>query len=470
MGATSQPIAKNSWTQVNYESLNAVSTKGSYKTIAFLLVIILLSITVILAYSPWQQSILGSGKVIILSPMDRPYNIEAQIPARLKHWHVRDGQIVKKGDLIAELCDLDPKFLDPEQGKRLILQKQALTSRRTAAQSRYAALAKQLQSLKKSQDAAVPTASEKSLQAKDRIWAADQAVEAARQNAVTSDLNLKRMRDLHDNGLRSKRDLELAELENTRALTDVERALAALEVAKRDRNVALLDLDKISADTDAALSNILAAMASAQETIESTSSDIYKLDIDIQNVKQRSAQREVLAPSSGRIVRLLTVGAGETLDTGTVLAVIAPESEDLAVELTISDNDVPLVSVGRPVRLQFAGWPALQFAGWPSIAVGTFGGRVSVIDAIDDGRDSFSYRVIVSPDKEAIANGRDEAWPTAKFLRPGAQVSGWIMLDTVSLGFELWRQFNSFPPTVKPEDLGLKKSSAGISDVKRKSK
>ncbi|HNB21666.1 MAG TPA: secretion protein HlyD, partial [Candidatus Melainabacteria bacterium] len=81
---------------------------------------------------------------------------------------------------------------------------------------------------------------------------------------MTTSLNLDRMRELHEKGLRSKRDLELAELEQARALTDLERAYAALDVARRDHTVANLDRDKIAADTDAAMSNISAAMASAQ--------------------------------------------------------------------------------------------------------------------------------------------------------------------------------------------------------------
>ncbi len=452
-----------------YESLKAVQSKSGYGVIAILLSITLVSITIMLIYVPWQQSVAGTGKIIIFSPMQRPQNIEAQIPARLKHWYVRDGQLVKQGELIAELSDLDPKFLDPNQANRLKSQKQALTARRSAAESRYKALERQLASLKRSQSAAIPSAKERAQQSKDRIWAAEQAVEAAKQNTVTTNLNLQRMRDLHEKGLRSKRDLELAELDHTRALTDLERSQAALEVAKHDQNLAVLDQEKVAADTDAALSNMGAAMASAQETIESTSSEIYKLDIDLQNVNARQEQRKVYAPTSGKIVRLLKVGAGETVDSGMVLAVIAPETQDLAAELTVSDNDAPLIAVGRPVRLQFAGWPALQFSGWPSIAVGTFGGRIAVIDPIDDGRNN--YRVIVQPDKEAIAQGRDEPWPDAKFLRPGAEVSGWIMLDTVSLGFELWRQFNAFPPTVKPEELGLHKSTeVEKTEIKRKSK
>lgn len=161
------------------------------------------------------------------------------------------------------------------------------------------------------------------------------------------------------------------------------------------------------------------------------------------------------APIDGQVVRLLAVGAGETVKAGDVLAVLAPQTEDLAVDFIVSDNDAPLVSVGRKVRLQFAGWPALQFSGWPSIAVGTFAGVVSVIDAVDDGNSRF--RIIVTPDKEAIASGKEEPWPSSQYLRPGAQVVGFIMLDTVSLGFELWRQFNAFPPTVQRPELKKEK-------------
>jgi hypothetical protein len=79
--------------------------------------------------------------------------------------------------------------------------------------------------------------------------------------------------------------------------------------------------------------------------------------------------------------------------------------------------------------------------------VGTFGGKVAVIDPIDDGKSR--YRVIIVPDEATIRKGKDEPWPSPEILRPGAEVSGWVMLDTVSLGFELWRQFNAFPPTVE---------------------
>jgi membrane fusion protein, adhesin transport system len=95
--------------------------------------------------------------------------------------------------------------------------------------------------------------------------------------------------------------------------------------------------------------------------------------------------------------------------------------------------------VGRKVRLQFDGWPALQFAGWPSVSVGTFGGTVAVIDRVPGSTGDF--RVLVTPDTT------EEAWP--RQLRLGSGVLGWAMLDEVRVGFEIWRRINGFPPSLR---------------------
>jgi hypothetical protein len=102
------------------------------------------------------------------------------------------------------------------------------------------------------------------------------------------------------------------------------------------------------------------------------------------------------------------------------------------------------------VRIQFEGWPAVQFAGWPSVAVGTFGGRVAFVDSADDGRGDF--RIVVLPDPE------DGPWPAASYLRQGVLAKGWVLLNQVSLGFEIWRQFNGFPPTTSPPPMATSQS------------
>jgi len=64
---------------------------------------------------------------------------------------------------------------------------------------------------------------------------------------------------------------------------------------------------------------------------------------------------------------------------------------------------------------------------------------VKVVDAVDDG--SGRFRVLVVP-----ATPDYEIWPSNRFLRQGATATGWVLLERVSIGYELWRQLMGFPP------------------------
>jgi len=108
----------------------------------------------------------------------------------------------------------------------------------------------------------------------------------------------------------------------------------------------------------------------------------------------------------------------------------------MAVELYVKPVDLPLLAEGVKVRLQFDGWPAIVFSGWSETSVGTFGGIVKVIDRVNSPNGKF--RVLITPDPN------DDPWPG--LIRPGGGVYGWAMLNNVTMGYELWRQFNGFPP------------------------
>lgn len=336
-------------------------------------------------------------------------------------------------------------------------------------------------------DATIPATVDRLNQAKETVKRDEQALIAAQERQKNARIQRDRIADLFAKTLRSQRDNELAiqeyivfetateqarttvdvskiavsvaekELERTRmqeeqAAADVARVKAAAEFARRGTRVGDLGYSRVQADTQALLNSVQANMASASETVANVTNTIIGIEVDLKNLERRTGQQTVRAPRAGQIVRLMKVGSGETVKAGDTLAILAPETDSQAVELFLTDNDAPLVRVGRKVRVQFAGYPALQFSGWPSAAVGTFAGEIGVIDALDDGTSNF--RVIVRPDKERIAQKLDEPWPSRKNLRPGAKVVGWVMLDEVSLGFELWRQFNAFPPTVDRETYG----------------
>lgn len=432
---------------VKFNALEMVKTPPLVTFVISLVIFSMFATIVAAMFIPWRQSVTGAGKIIVFSPMHRPQPIATQIPGRLVQWYVRDGDNVNKGEPIADLAEVDARFLHDHQMSSLISQKESLQAKRTAAEARLHALREQSANSVGAQGAAVPAAAERTRQARDRIIAAEQSLEAARQSLKTAEWQAERINSLFDDGLRSKRDKELAELEKVKATTEVERAIAALDVAKEDEKIASLERNRTKADTGGSINAIQAAIADVHQIIAGTDADIYRLQIDIDNLSRRVAQRKIEAPCTGRIVRLMRVGAGEIVNAGEVLAVIAPQTQDRAAELSIRDWDAPLVAPGRKVRLLIAGWPALQFIGWPHVAVGTFAGVVSVIDAIDDGKSR--YRIIVIPDKEAIAKHETDPWPSTDYLRPGAQVTGWVLLSDVPLWYELWRQFNGWQPTVR---------------------
>ncbi|MFZ4715752.1 MAG: HlyD family secretion protein [Bacteriovoracaceae bacterium] len=158
----------------------------------------------------------------------------------------------------------------------------------------------------------------------------------------------------------------------------------------------------------------------------------------VESKVSRQSTQLVKAPVNGTVVRLAQGGSSFLISAGQVIAVFVPSSAKPAVEVYIPGNDLPLVHEGRKVRLQFEGWPAVQFSGWPAVAVGTFGGVVALVDQTANAEGLF--RVIITPDEGM-------KWPESRYIRQGTRVNGWILLNNVPLGYEIWRQFNGFPPS-----------------------
>jgi hypothetical protein len=95
-------------------------------------------------------------------------------------------------------------------------------------------------------------------------------------------------------------------------------------------------------------------------------------------------------------------------------------------------------------------------SGWPAVSVGTFGGRVHVVDPADE---LGKFRVLVTPERKYET---DSDWPAPTLLRQGVQANGWVMLRNVSLGWEAWRRLNGFPPSRElPSDSAAKADGGG---------
>lgn len=426
-------------------SLLSVRQPRSAQLIVRLLGFGLLVMVAALVFVPWQQSAPGQGRVIAYAPLDRQHAIEAPIDGRVQTWHVEEGTHVKAGDPIADISDNDPEIL-----ARLERERMAIESRKLAAQSATEIARAKIAALELSETAQSSSAGLRAKIGRDRLDAAQRAVDAAVSANETARLNLTRTETLFNEKLASTRDYELAKLEAATRAADLDTAKAALKAAKREIGALDADADAVTTTAQAAIEEAKSALASAESNLASAEADLVQLETRY----ARQRRMKIVAPRDGTVLKLVGRQGTEMVAAGDVIATFVPDMGTTAVELWASGRDGPLIAPGRKVRLQFEGWPAVQFVGWPSVAVGTFGGEVVFVDAMaaDDGR----YRVVVRPDPD------DLPWPESRWLRQGVRVNGWVLLERVRLGFEVWRQINGFPPALgAPPDAQAAQQGSG---------
>jgi len=411
-------------------SLRDVGTPQPARSLARVALAAFLAAALALAVVPWQQTAPGKGRVIGFAPLDRQQAVEAPIDGRVARWHVREGSVVRKGDPLVDLVDVDPGLVG-----RIRQEADALRARIAAAEARAASLGTRASALGSARGQALAGAGARRRMAADRTRAAREALAAAEAAVTTARLNRARQQRLEDRGLAAVRARELAELDLARAATDRERANATLAAARAEELALAADLARAGWDGGAAVADAQAARAAALAEAAGARAELAR----IETRQSRQRAQAVTAPRDGVVLRLSAFQDSGIVKAGDPLAVLVPDARHHAVEIWVTGNDAPLIEPKRHVRLQFEGWPAIQFAGWPSVAVGTFGGEVAFVDATDDGDGRFRVVIVPSP---------HEPWPEPRYLRQGVRVNGWVLLNVVSLGFELWRQFNGFPPAI----------------------
>ena len=345
----------------HFPSLTSLKPPRVVKVVAWLIAMgLVLSIAIL--FVPWQQTAQGPGQVTALDPDDRPRQVSSLVGGRVDKFFVHDGDYVEAGDPVVRVVDVDPDYLT-----------------RLSAE-------------------------------KAQVEAQIQAIEQSR--AVAS-IDVRRTRQLYEEGLAARRDFEQTQIK----VADAEAKLAEARAKLKQIEVQL----------------------------------------------NRQSAQVVPAPRSGRIQQLNGEALGALISSGTTLASIAPEQIERAVELYVDGRDIPMVEPGRRVRLEFEGFPVIQFSGWPWFALGIYDGQVRSVDPTPRGDGLF--RVLVEPLPDA------PAWPDRRFVRQGSKVLGWVQGDRVTVGYELWRQVNDFPLNFGQEKEAVPyaaapKASAESSDKK----
>ncbi len=418
----------------NARALRLVQAPRLTKIIARMLLGTIGAVILAFVFVPWQQSSAGSGRVIAYAPVERQQTVEAPVEGRVTKWHVREGDHIAEGDPVAELADNDPDIL-----LRLRQERDAQLARIAASNARRDSIDARVGSLGTSREAGISAAEQRVRMARERTRGQERLLESSLQAQETARLNSDRQKALFERGLTSQRSVELADLELVKTKMETERTEASVRAAQSEEQALASDLAKARSDVSATIDDARASRAMVEAEIASASVELARIEVRL----SRQGAQAVKAPRAGMVLRVVARQGGEMVKAGDPLAIIVPDATDRAVEIWVNGNDVPLITPGRAVRVQFEGWPAVQFAGWPELAIGTFAGTVAFVDAAaDDGQGKF--RVVVVP---------SEPWPAPAYLRQGTRVNGWVFMNRVRLGYEFWRQINGFPAVVPTKEM-----------------
>ena len=455
-----------------------------------LVLIGLVVLPIVLLFVPWTQTVHGSGAAMAFNQVERAQFLVSPIEGRVKKWYVVEGQAVRAGQRIVEMVDNDPNL-----ERRLLEEEQAILDRLRAAENRVQEIEYRIRNLESSRDLQIAVGEgfvRIELSQLENAQLQEAENKTVYDVAVINYQRIKRLFENKEGGLESQRNLELAERDMKVADQRVKQSQRVIDIRQQSLNNAKDNLDRIRKDMAAMINSENAVKQSAMGEVATIRRDQAQIAVRI--ARQRA--QYVDAPCDGKIWQIMAnaENGGILVRPGERLALIVPdikrdklgrkvvmekaevEHDALAMGLFISPhpysqlmgistlsitmqqrfaltsgtlpgivaalqidgNDLPLIREGDAVRLQFEGWPAVQFVGWPSVAVGTFGGRVFRIDPNADAKGKF--RLFVEPDPN------DQPWPSEDYLRQGVRAQGWVLLNRVSVGYELWRQINGFPP------------------------
>jgi multidrug resistance efflux pump len=276
------------------------------------------------------------------------------------------------------------------------------------------------------------------------------AMTAAAGQFKIASVQVQRQEELFKAGLKSLVELEARQQYFQDALAKKIGTENKYQNSKNELVNIRLELSSASQEYSEKISKAAGDKYAALSEVATSDGEASKLRNVLFNYSARKSFHYIIAPQDGQVLQSGKAGIGETVKDGEKLLTIVPAQLNQAIEIKVDPNDMPLINLGQLVRIQFDGFPAIIFSGWPQASYGLFSGRISAIDNTID--ESGKFKVWVIPEQD------DKKWP--QNLRYGTGCQAIALLDDVPIWYELWRQFNGFPPNFynpKSKDIKSKK-------------
>lgn len=412
--------------------------------------LIILGIVIVALFLPWTQNIRSRGDVSTLNPEQRPQEVNSLIGARISKWFIQNGDFVKRGDTLLVLAETKDEYLDPELLQRTSEQLNAKSQSAEFYRNKVNTSLQQISALEEGLELKLSQLRIKLKQYTLQAQSDSMAMNAAAGQFKIANVQVQRQEELFKAGLKSLVDFESKQQYFQDALAKKIETENKYQNSKSELLNIRFELSFASQEYSEKISKASGDKYAALSDVASSDGEASKLRNVLFNYSARKSFHYIIAPQDGQVLQSVKAGIGETVKEGEKLLTIVPAQLNQAVEINVDPNDMPLIHMGQLVRIQFDGFPAIIFSGWPQASYGLFSGRVSAIDNTID--DSGKFKVWVIPQEE------EKKWP--ENLRYGTGCQAIALLDDVPIWYELWRQFNGFPPNFynpKSKDITIKK-------------
>ena len=418
-----------------YKTVKALNERPHYKTLNKVIVGSCI-FAVIFLFVPWTQNISGSGAVTTLKPNQRPQTIHTAIAGRIEKWYIQEGDFVKKGDTILFISEVKDDYFDPNLIKNTQNQVDAKKSSLQSYDGKVGALETQMSELSKERSLKLQQAQNKIKQGILKIQSDSIDLEAVKTQLRISTTQFNRSTQLNKEGLKPLTDVEEKRLKLQEVQAKIITQENKLLTAQNELLNTKMEINRLNAEYSEKISKANSDKYTALSNQFDTEAQVNKLENQYVNYSIRNGMYYIKAPQDGYVNRALQSGLGELIKEGTPIVSIMPADYDIAVESYVNPIDLPLLKKGERVRVWFDGWPTIVFSGWPDMSYGTFGGKVIAIENFIS--PNGKYRILIAPDS------KEAKWPKQLSIGAGAQTIA--LLETVPIGFEIWRVLNGFPP------------------------
>ncbi len=297
---------------------------------------------------PWELKVAGDFMIV---PNQKIY-ITPEVEGILKTINVNEGQNVRKGDVLAQIENLDLSNSFEETRGELESRRASLDLLNAGNRPEEIERARRLVATKRAELASARKVDQERAVLLDTVAKR----EAELNNAAK---NYERMKRLYDQGLIARADLERDQTAFEVQQKELLEARGQLSVLaeRTDREVQVRQKELEQAESE--LSILLAG--SRKESIRAVEAEVQKLQEKLSILSRQLEQLRIRSPLDGIIATpYLNNRIGEYLQKGDTFCEIV-SSGMVIVDLPVPEKEIADVRIGYPITLKVRGYPHRTF-------------------------------------------------------------------------------------------------------------